>query len=434
MVVYPYLINHGFLLYRDIINPYPPLLTFFLAIFTRLVGYKVLGFEILTWLIIILIDLTIFYVSYKIFKKSQYALASLAFFVLLSVPFLINGFWFDLVQTPFIVFSIWWFWLFLKNPQKRKFLFWSVFSLTLAFFIKQQIIWLLFWYLLILIYKFRTKTLTILKENLLVTIPFLVLALGQLIYFLKLGIFGDFVFWTLYFPFLKASQMPGYVLWPTIRQAAIIGSTYLLFLPIITKQKLENLFFLITGLVLLMFAYPRFDYFHLIPALSVLSLSVGPTVNFLGKSKFQVSVVTGLFFIFISLFTLRYYLNNWTDEVRFFEREILDSASSLKEMTRPNQIVYIQNGPDQLFPLATVQPPKPWADEFSWYLELAGMQDKIVTAIQKEQPRIAVYQPYGNEGRYELGSYRPNLIANYLEEYYQNSKKLSDSLWVKIPK
>ena len=48
MVVYPYLVNNGFMLYRDIINPYPPFLSYSLAIFAKIFGYQPLPYQILT--------------------------------------------------------------------------------------------------------------------------------------------------------------------------------------------------------------------------------------------------------------------------------------------------------------------------------------------------------------------------------------------------
>ena len=35
MVVYPYLLNKDFILYKDIINPYQPVLSYFLAFFSN---------------------------------------------------------------------------------------------------------------------------------------------------------------------------------------------------------------------------------------------------------------------------------------------------------------------------------------------------------------------------------------------------------------
>src|SRR3989344_3549978 len=105
MVVYPYLVNNGFLLYKDIFNPYPPLLTIILSQITKVLGYGVLNFQIFTWLVILFIDGIIFTLARRITKNSSYALLSVIFFTIFSIPFGVNGLWFDLVQAPFILIS-----------------------------------------------------------------------------------------------------------------------------------------------------------------------------------------------------------------------------------------------------------------------------------------------------------------------------------------
>src|SRR3990167_11018979 len=100
IVVYPYLLNHGFLLYRDIINPYPPLLAYKLSIFANLFGYQPAPYQILTWLLILVTDSAIFLAASKITKSHKTALLATIFFASLSIPFDVNGLWYDLVQTP----------------------------------------------------------------------------------------------------------------------------------------------------------------------------------------------------------------------------------------------------------------------------------------------------------------------------------------------
>src|SRR3990167_8376827 len=69
MVVYPYLINNHFNLYSEIINNYPPLFIFLLTFWTQVFGYQPLNFQILTYLIIATIDLTILLIADKLFGK-----------------------------------------------------------------------------------------------------------------------------------------------------------------------------------------------------------------------------------------------------------------------------------------------------------------------------------------------------------------------------
>src|SRR3990167_5483620 len=168
MVVYPYLLNNNFLLYQDIINPYPPILTWFLAIFAKIFGYLPSPYQILTWVIILIIDFSIYIISQKIFKNKLFALSSVAFFAVLSIPFGVNGLWFDLVQTPFILWALYFFYKFLnakaKNILKYNF-FISFLLVTIAFFIKQQVFWVVALLLALALSKYRFDVLKFLKND-----------------------------------------------------------------------------------------------------------------------------------------------------------------------------------------------------------------------------------------------------------------------------
>jgi len=255
----------------------------------------------------------------------------------------------------------------------------------------------------------------------------------QVLFFWQKNLVEDFLFWVFYFPFFKASKMPGYILLPTIRQFAVLIGLFLLFTPII-RRKFEINLIVTCALTLILFAYPRFDYFHLIPSIALLSIAFGPAVESYFKRAFFFKPLILAALIYLSIFTVRYFINNWQAQVRFFEPEILTAANFLRQITNENEPVYIQNGPDQLLPLSGRIPVKPWADEFPWYLELQGKQEKIVESLKEQNPRFVVYKPYDIGGRYDLGSYRPEKIAYYLDQNYQKSIQISDSLWLKIRK
>src|SRR3989344_7614282 len=172
MVVYPYLLNNHFNLYSEIINNYPPLFIFFLSFWTQVFDYQPINFQILTYLIIATIDLSIFIIADKLFGKFA-AYFAVLFFVILSVPFGINGLWFDLAITPFILTSFFLFSRFLNKPSSKT-LFFSFLLLTTAFFIKQQAIWLLFWFLLILSFRFRKQPQFLFRQILILLSPLLV--------------------------------------------------------------------------------------------------------------------------------------------------------------------------------------------------------------------------------------------------------------------
>ena len=125
------------------------------------------------------------------------------------------------------------------------------------------------------------------------------------------------------------------------------------------------------------------------------------------------------------------YQLNWGQNVRFFEPEIFTAAKHLSDNIHADNLVYIQNGPDQLLPLAKRLPPKPWVDELPWYLEIGNVQQKVLSGIEKENPAFIVYKPYSRGERYALGVYRPQKIADYLDNNYYNSVQISQDLWLK---
>ncbi|KKR55208.1 MAG: hypothetical protein UT92_C0007G0003 [Candidatus Curtissbacteria bacterium GW2011_GWA1_40_24] len=435
MVVYPYLLNNNFLLYQDVINPYSPILTWFLAIFAKIFGYLPPPYQILTWVIILIIDLSIYIISQKMFKNKLFALSSVAFFAVLSIPFGINGLWFDLVQTPFILWALYFFYKFLnarnKSVLKNNF-FISFLLLTIAFFIKQQVFWVGLLFFMFALSKYRFDVLKFLKNHYQASLPFGVLFIFHVFYFFVQGTLANFAFWVFYFPAFLASKMPGYILLPSAKQMLIVFALFVFFVPTMVRK--SQILFLATPAVLILFAYPRFDYFHLIPALAAIAIFFGPNFEHFKKSNATIKGVFLLTLIFLSLFTFRYIQNQWHKETRFFEREIYQTAKVVELLTDKNERIYVQNGPDQIFPLANRLPPKPWADDFSWYLEVPNLQKKVVDNLEKDKPRYIIFQPYLKGEKYGLGSYRPDDIADYIDNNYVNFAQIDHDLYLKAKK
>lgn len=436
MVVYPYLLNNNFILYKDIINPYPPTFTYFLSLFANLFGYQPLPYQILTWSIILIVDLLIFLLARKFFNKVSYGYLALLFFVIFSIPFGVNGLWFDLIQAPLILGAVFYFIRFLnETKQNQKDFFFALFFLIIAFFIKQQVVWIGFLFFVILALKLRKNFPQFLLANSFSFLPFIILMVFQLVVFSFKNSLEEFVFWTLYFPFFKASQMPGYVDFPSLRQLLIVLTVFLIFIPtILRRNDAKSRLLILFGLATLLFAYPRFDYFHLVPTLAILAIAFGQNLINFWKSSREIKIICVASLILLSAFTMRYILRNWTAEVRFFEKDILQAAIFLQKITLQDDLVYIQNGPDQVLPLANRLPPKPWADEFPWYLELSDVQDKIVPALNSQNPKLIIYKPYEKKGKYEIGGYRPQKIGDYIDQNYQNLFQISDTLWLKVVK
>ncbi len=434
MVTYPFLINHGFLLYKDLINPYPPLLSSVLAVFTRVFGYSPNNYKLLTWSLILTIDVLIYHLAGKIFKSNRNALVSTAIFALLSIPFGVNGLWFDLVQTPLVIISVFLLYKYLDDKSQTKLIFWTLLSLTIGFFIKQQIIWLVIWLASVVILKSRYKLKSLSRKLHLFLLPFVLIIAVCLFISKSQGTAKDFLFWVFYFPFFKASGMPGYISLPSPRELLVTMSIFLLFIPTLLKRRFDEIFFVLSGIILSTFAYPRFDYFHLIPSVAVLSLAAGPNIKNLAKSNLLTKSTILILGLFLLVFTGRFIIRNPNNQARFFEDDIYRGAANLKSITSLSDVIYMQNNPGQILVLANRLPPKPWADEFPWYLELPGEQEKIIDAIILQNPKYVVFKPYDNGQVYDLGVYRPAKVADYLDSHYQNLTQISDTLWLKARK
>lgn len=431
MVVYPYLINNGFLLYRDIINPYTPLFTYFLANFSIFFGYQPLPYQILTWGIILTVDSLIFLIIKSFTKGRFYAIAGSIFFVALSIPFGVNGLWYDLVQTPFILLTLHFFVRFTKNLQSKRTLITISVILTLTFFIKQQVVWFILWLGAFLAYSYRADFKKSIMEHKLAIFPPVIFLLAHTLFFWSQKTLGDFFYLSFYFPFFVASKMPGYILLPTTRQLIVLFSLILLFAPLIFKNSKEaNLIFL-TGVVLILFGFPRFDYFHLVPAVAVFAIAFVYNLMYLVKAPILVKTAF-IFSLSLLLFiSIRFVKNHAVTQIRFFEQDVLTTASLLKLITEPKEIIYIQNGPDQLLPLSNLMPTKPWAIQFPWYLEIEKIQTRVLMGLQREKPRLIVSKPFDQVHKYEIGSYRPEPLATFIDDNYKNTQQISDTLWLK---
>ncbi len=433
MVVYPYLANNGFRLYQDIINPYPPAFLLFLNIFGKFFGYFPLPFQLLTWVIIVLCDFSIYITVLKITKNYYNAALASLFFVIFSVPFGINGLWFDLVQTPFLIFSIYYFYKYLNFKKIIDFQK-SFYLVVISFFIKQQVLWIVIFYLAFIIVKEKARIFKIAKDLLYPFGLFCFLLLIQFAYFYKLGTLKDFIFWTIYQPLILGSSLPGYVLLPSIKQILIALIPLLFAWSMNLFSKPKNLILMILPVPLILFAFPRFDYFHLISYLAGVSLVIGVTFKFSKNSQIkQLFIPLGLAALLI-IFSVHFFKSNWQQPVRFFERDTLSAAAFLDTVTTKDSLIYIQNGPDQLLPLADRLPPKPWAIQFPWYMEIGDLQSRTVASIRNKNPQFVVFKPYDQKAKYDLGSYRPTLIASYLDENYQNLIQINSTLWLRVKK
>jgi len=431
MILWPYFILKGLLPYRDIAMAHNPLLIFDLALFYKTFGVSLFNLKLYTWILILITDLLIYYIAEKLTKNKKIAFLSLAFYVFWQPYFEGNGVWFDLMLAP-LGLSVFYF-LYVGE------FFWSGLFFGLAILVKQTAFWFIF-PIVFCLWLFDYLKINYLKKFFLgMMIPLFIL----LVYLIKLGIFQNFYFWAIKFGIGYLPHAPGQIQLPTLKQTLALNVPYGMVLPAILtsllyRNEVKMGRILTSLLVWCLFAslgiFPRFGYFHFQPVLPFLAIISSVSLYLIRKiwSKLFLGLFLILFFLGTVYLESRFYNLNWQKPNRFLEKETLEAAAWLKEKTNPGEKIFILNSWDHLYALSETLPAvSPWVPTLPWYMEYPGIQDKIVSDLQKEKPKLVVFEPYKEKG---LGSYKPEKIDRFLQENYVKTKIIAGRFWILEPK
>lgn len=443
MLVYPYLLNNGFLPYKDVVAPYTPLVLYFLQIFTQIFGYEPRNFQILTIILGWLNSFLIFWTIKKIWKHNLAAYFGACSYALWFFYFEGNGIWFELLLTPLIICFFYHSYKYLFKAQKNSDLIISSLLLALIFFSKQSGIYFSIVFILWLLIFSRMNPKKILKPILFLVLSFsLVFTITSLVALLGNYLF-DYWRWAFQFTFLEFPFSSGHKIYPTSSQILKLTIPLIILMPLIYKVvKLEKnalyIFFLILASFMLVF--PRWGLFHLQPFIALL---------FIGSSHFFIDFLLKyeslpiikkpknfskfvLFFVVIVwiVVTGRQMQRFWDKPIRFFDPTIYRIASEISARGYTNN-VYIFNSPDQLYLLTGSVPAiKPYVQNFSWQMEVPGVQEKIVASLHLNRPEYIIYSPVNDPGGLEVGRYEPKKIVEYLKTHYILKDKIADDVWV----
>lgn len=400
MFSFPYMIDKGFLIYKDFHHVYQPLLTFVLLGLYKLFGFNLITLKFITYVILALIDLMIFLNIKKITGKNALSLFTLVIFVLLQPIFDGNMLWYDIgIILPLLVS------IYFINLN----LFLSGLFVAFAFLIKQQAVLIglpILIYLLVVKTKFKD-----IKNFLLGCLsPVVVLA----ILLIKYNLLKDYIFWTFEFPLIHLPKIEGYPISANTRELIILTIMALtLFIGIISNfKKFTPKFYLLMSIILLMVlsAFPRFSLFHLQPALAVYVILIGYLFG-LSKRVFVILLIP-LVIMWKSV------LSNTIKEDRFYGINEIKFSNEVKNRVGNEKVYFL--GPSSIeYVLSNTIPPKPWIENYVWHFEVSGLQKKVINGWEKDPPTYIYWSKTENGKWYDLGTYQPKEIVNYIKENYQ---------------
>ena len=419
MTLWPYLITKGWLPYKDIAIAHTPLLLVDLTILYKLFGVGLWQLKIYTWLLILLTDVLLFWVVKEIWKRKT-AILSLAFFIPFQLFYEGNGLWFDLALAP-VALLVFYF-------IKKKDYLWAGIFWALAFLTKQTA----FWFLIpVGLMFFQGITLQKLQKLIERSRRF---ALGILSTFLiailtiwVLGFLKDFYYWTFEFGIGILPKAQGQINLPSLRQLAISFFPFsILFFLLFTQKRKESILISIWVIAGALGTFPRWELFHFQPAIPFLAIAGGLVFSQIKKLKPIINILLVGYVVLSVVLVSKYYLREWGRETRFFEPEIKQIVTYVKKNTEQNDKIYVLNAWDSVYALSNTLPAvRPWIPHLPWYMKLPDIQEDIVSSLDIVRPNLIMQGEYSEAG---LGSYKPELIDEYIKDNYEINDNIGSYL------
>lgn len=414
MMSYPYLFNRGFRLYSDFIYPYTPLLTWVLSVLYKIFGYKLAVVQTFSWSLVLVNDVLIYLMVRRLIKKEWPAFFSVLVYVFLQPFSEGNMVWFDVVVVTPLLTGLYFL-------TKKNYL-WAGMALGMAVMIKQTAgLYIMFGVLYVF---YGERKLESLKRF--VVFPVL-LGISLLGYVLLTNSINEFANWTLVYPFTQWSNFPGYVQMALGSREKVM--LILLVLPVMflrTKNVSDNfllLLFLIGGLISV---YPRFSWFHMQAAIAFLVIIYGVVL----AERRYLAPVFGVVLVGVMLFNHRYvWGTDWQKEARFRGEEDIRRAMIISNKVGIDESVFLVGEQSGLYTIANRQPVMPWTDNFGWYLEIPGVQEKILSRWKTEGLNWVIWRE-SKDGESELGYYQPHLISKWIEANYNKGEMIWEGTYL----
>ena len=401
MLFWPYLVLKGWLPYKDIGIVHSPLLVLELSFFYKVFGLRILQQKIFTWLLIVVLDLLLFKLSKKLFD-TQKALLTLFFFIVLQVYYDGNGVWFDhaLAIFPISIFYL---------LEKKRF-FLTGLCWAIAFLTKQTA----FWFLIPIFYSL---CLSRHKKQFSSSFAQAVLLIGCIL-FVGLAIFGlqkDYLHWAIAFGIGTLPKFSGRL--PETKVLLMSFLPYLFFIPLIVAKKKKYFTILLWAMVGMMGTFPRFELFHFQPALPFIALSFSLLVVSIKKyhrTLYPLASLTIMLLVFVML--ARGIARKLNQPDRFNDTNDQKIAQVVDELTSPNQLIFVTNYWDNLYPITKTLPAiKPFIPQLPQYIYQPGVEEGILKNLEITRPRLVV------RGEFDSASsvYRFPLINDYIDKNYK---------------
>ncbi len=414
MVSFPYLINQGFVTYKDMVHAYPPLLINILAVLYKTFGYNVWVLKLFGWLTFVVSDIFIYLIIKKITKKNNLAILGTLTYIILQPILDGNMVWPDLTLIPFLLVG---FWFLLEKKY-----FWSGLIFVLALLVKQTGIFYLGVVGLFLIFNQKNKILNFLIWGTTVLFLFVFNLVVN-------GSFKDFLNWAVIYPSKYWTKFPGYVqLRPSLREDMIL---FILLVPVVIlilklRKRIvsDKYFLLLFGFLIcgIVGVYPRFSFFHLQPGLVFLVILITYLMSKTKLSRYYILLIP-LLVLILNFRNLQF------GGVRFWNQNDLILAKEIESESPKGKPIYLLGLNSNLYAFANKLPNKPWVDNFGWYFEINSVQNSVIHGLESDPPSTIFWRTPDSGNWYDIGTYQPKMITDWIQKNYMKKMEIQKGVW-----
>lgn len=439
VVLQPWLMRQGYLLYKNIADEHPPLMPLFLLAMHQVVSDS---FQVAKLTLVLLISITALLTFWAGKKGGGWlsGILSLVFFVLWSPIFGYGKLWYETFLAPiYILILILW-----REPgyQAARYLSLTGLLLGVALLVKQHaivvILGVFFW--LFCNNRLNHNPIRNLPKEIFYLLLGIFLPVGIFIayYWPKANTLDDLVFWLITFNFINNyTQLAA--LRPSLEQIRLLAPAYMLVLPSVAGlwnkdgKSTRNVNTEI-GLILLVTSsltiYPRFGFFHLQASLPILAWLSGTTLaRLIQSNKNQTRLLKGVLWSLLLLWMLytipTFYNALQSPQPRkvYEYSNLIPLVHEIRQHIGPTECIYIlpdDEATANLYYLTQCLPPKLWIPtSYPWFM-IETLKPKAIKALEETAPEWVVYFP----GRWGIEQHGQDLL-NYVQNHYQLLTKLN---------
>lgn len=452
VILQPWLMQQGFLLYEHIADEHPPLMYLVLSVLQPVASDSLIVAKVVLVSSIFALTLLVFWAG-LLARDWLAGVVSALFFAIWSPIFGYGKLWHEtFLAVIYALLLVLWSHPSAEASEKRTYALTGL-LLGVSLLFKQHALAVLgalaLWELF---FCWRTRSLS--RQTWLRIASFGLLALLPVACFtgyryLRTGSIKHFVFWTVTFNFINnyrdIAALP-----PNLSQLTTLAPAYLLIIPFcahslraIIREKADRTWYRNEGRAFVLLiaasltAYPRFGFFHLqaslpplawLSALELTRARTYPDLTATTRENLRFLSLAGRLLL-VALWILHaspaYYrpINTNTPQRIWEYTDLLPLADQISHQIGPDDCIYVfpdDEATANLYYLVGCSPPDYWSPTSYPWFTLDTLKPKIIDALDQASPQYVVYFP----GRWSIEQHGKEILA-HIESHYQLSSELS---------